>query len=438
MISDQIRKLADAILYEGYVLYPYRASAIKNRHRWAFGSVFPNDYQGIGDEVSTMKTEILLHSKSDAKLDIVLRFLQAQRRQVCKLVDEKQCASDKELYQTVATLDVEGQQYVSWDEAIEREIIRTDISVADVFSRPRLFTFELTPQSNSEAIYAPSGSVVGLITRNTKPLEGFMEVGAKETSDGVLCLSITVANRSQLPITSRLSRTDAQNYAFMSTHTLVYTSSGEFVSLLEPPDRLSKAASDCCNQGTWPVLVGDEVTRDTVLSSPIILYDFPKVAAESNGPFFDSAEIDEMLTLRVITMTDSEKREMIATDPQTCAILERCEALSTQQFGALHGALKPFHVQPQPSTGPSSMQPDFSVGHHVRLNPKTRGDVFDIALRGRLARIERIDRDFENRVHFAVTLVDDPGSDLGAAGFPGHRFYFSRDEIELISPEARP
>ncbi len=439
MISDRTRKLADAILYEGYVLYPYRASAIKNRTRWAFGSVFPDEYQGIGDEVSTMKTEILLLRETpETKLDIILRFLQSQRRQVETLVDKEQDALDTARYQTVANLDVDGQQYVSWDEAIEREIFTADISVADVLSRSRQLTFELPPQNNVEQIRARNGSVVGLITRNTWLLKGQIEVAAKEISDSVLRLSITIENRSPLPLMSQLSRTDAQNYAFMSTHTLVQTSSGEFVSLLEPPDHFSQPASDCCNQGTWPVLVGDEGKRDTVLSSSIILYDYPKVAPESNGPFFDSAEIDEMLTLRVLTMTDSEKLEMAATDPRTSAILARCESLSSQQFEALHGALKPFHMHSKPSPGLSHAQPDFLVGRHVRLNPKTRGDVFDIALKGRLAKIERIDRDFENRVHFAVTLVDDPGSDLGSAGFPGHRFYFSRDEIEPINPEARP
>ncbi|MGO9774205.1 MAG: hypothetical protein ACLPSW_32560 [Roseiarcus sp.] len=271
------------------------------------------------------------------------------------------------------------------------------------------------------------------MTRTREPLEGLLEIFATELGDGVSRLGVAVTNTTKLPTPEPLSRADAQNYAFMSTHMLMHAPSGEFISILDPPIHLQAAAEKCGNQGTWPVLVGEEGKRDKILSSPIILYDYPKVAPESKGPFFDGAEIDEMLALRVLTLTDDEKREMMAADPRTKAMLERCEAMNGPDFAALHGALRPAEASDF-KAGPF----DLSVGHHVRLNPKKRGDVFDLVLKGKLATILSIERDFDDRVHVAVTLMDDPGGDLGAAGFPGHRFYFSREEVEPVGPGDRP
>ena len=418
MIFDREKEIADAVLYEGYILYPYRASAIKNRQRWTFGGVFP---QGVEEEISTMKTEILLRADAAARLEILIRFLQTQQRQVRKLTIQASEAA----YDRVAELDVEGQRFVSWDEAVEREITASNIPLCEVLFQPRRMTFDAPARETVETIYAPSGPAVGTVTRTCEPLEGLLEISATEVGDGVLRLGVAVTNTTEPPELRRISRADAQTYAFMSTHMLMHASSGEFISILDPPAHLQAAAEACRNQGTWPVLVGEEGKRDKILSSPIILYDYPKVAPESKGPFFDGAEIDEMLALRVLTLTENEKREMMAADPRTKAMLERCEAMNGPDFATLHGALRPAeaaHADAPPF--------ELSVGQRVCLNPKPRGDVFDLALKGKLATILSIERDFDDRVHVAVTLSDDPGGDLGAAGFPGHRFYFSREEIE--------
>ena len=76
-----------------------------------------------------------------------------------------------------------------------------------------------------------------------------------------------------------------------------------------------------------------------MLSSPIILYDYPQIAAESPGDLFDSTEIDEILSLRIMTLSDEEKAEIRAGDEQARRILERTESLPPEQFMKLHGAL---------------------------------------------------------------------------------------------------
>ena len=96
----------------------------------------------------------------------------------------------------------------------------------------------------------------------------------------------------------------------------------------------------CQNIGTWPILVGEEGQRDTMLSSPIILYDYPQVAPESPGDLFDGAEIDEILSLRIMTLTEEEKREMRESDERARQILERTEAMPDEQWLKLHGAMR--------------------------------------------------------------------------------------------------
>jgi hydrogenase maturation protease len=197
------------------------------------------------------------------------------------------------------------------------------------------------------------------------------------------------------------------------------------------------------------VLVSVPGAADAMLSSPIILYDYPQIAPESPGETFDGTEIDEILTLRILAMTDEEKREMAAADPRARALLERTHAMTPEDLARLHGAMRGAGGAKQNHgavgrDGSRAAKPrlaslvdgkgSLSVGSQVRIRPKAGGDIMDIALRDKLAIVEAIERDFEDRVHIAVTLVDDPGRDLGAAGFPGHRFYFARDEIEPLAP----
>jgi hypothetical protein len=91
------------------------------------------------------------------------------------------------------------------------------------------------------------------------------------------------------------------------------------------------------------VLAGDAAPADTMLASPIILYDYPRIASESPGALFDGTEIDEILSLRILTLTEQEKREMRETDPRARDLLERTEALDLEQWMRLHGALRDPH-----------------------------------------------------------------------------------------------
>jgi hypothetical protein len=72
-------------------------------------------------------------------------------------------------------------------------------------------------------------------------------------------------------------------------------------------------------------------------------------------------------------------------------------------------------------------------GARVRLWPQKTADIMDMALKGKVAIVEAIERDFDDHVHLAVVLEDDPGRDLGMMRQPGHRFFFSLEEVEPLA-----
>ena len=74
-------------------------------------------------------------------------------------------------------------------------------------------------------------------------------------------------------------------------------------------------------------------------------------------------------------------------------------------------------------------------GDRVRLSPRRGGDIFDIALAGKTAIVEAIEQDYEDKIHLAVVLEDDPGRDLGMMRQPGHRFFFALEEVEPLTLE---
>jgi len=456
MNLDLVKDIADAVLYEGYILYPYRPSSVKNRQRWTFGGVFPREYCGESGDACVMQTQLLLNVGADAAIDLHLRFLQVQTREIGELLAPiAALPADREPeFASAASIEVDGKRLLAWEEAIERDVVAPDLVLYDLLDRPRRIEFAVEAKRELEPVRNAVGEIEGVVIRTTLPLQGVVIVSAEEIKGiarGVLRLTARVENTTTLSDASRGDRDKAQRQAFASTHTIFGIRGGGFVSLLEPPEALREAAAACENIGTWPVLIGTEGANDMMLSSPIILYDFPKIAPESPGELFDGTEIDEILTLRILTLTDEEKREMAAADPRGRALLERCEALTPEQLGKLHGSLRNLTSAENPLEPMASRDQGrlrlaslslngrhLAVGAHVRLNPKNGGDIMDLALKDKVAVIERIERDFEDRLHVAVTLLDDPGRDLGAAGFPGHRFFFSQEELEPVGGEDRP
>ncbi len=329
---DPIARIAEAVLYEGYVLWPYRRSALKNRQRWTFGVVQPPAYAARSGEASAMRTECLVEGGADTVLDVAVRFLHLVRRQVWR-------ARDGEL-EPVDALDVTGIRHLSWDEATERRVelpARRLGDLATAHSAP----IAIATGGGEEALVDDGGRRVGAVVRTWEALAGRIDVVATPLGSDLFRVAVTIANLTPWQETSRAeAREHATRRAFCAAHTVLHVAGGAFVSLMDPPAEWRAAAAACRNVGTWPVLVGDAGTRDTMLSSPITLYDHPEIAPESPGDLFDAGEIDQLLVLNVLALTDDERAEMAATDPRTREILARCQALSSSDFMRLHGAIR--------------------------------------------------------------------------------------------------
>lgn len=339
----RVEPIVNAVLYEGYMLYPYRPSAVKNRQRWTFGGIYPQAYsqaQGGGDAWS-MQTECLVEGDERAELAVRIRFLHLLAREVGALdapLPDLPPGVDLNL-RPVAALPVGDEVFHTWQEAVEREAAFPDLALGDLAASARRLEFGFPARRETNPLRDPSGAVVGAITRRQHALSGAVELSAAPLGERVFKISARVVNLTPLDENAP-GRDDALMRSFASTHIILGVAGGQFVSLLDPPERLREAAAGCRNLGAWPVLVGEEGQRDLMLASPIILYDYPQVAPESAGDLFDGTEIDEILTLRILTMTDEEKREMGAADERARALLQRTESLTGDQLMQMHGTVR--------------------------------------------------------------------------------------------------
>lgn len=347
MNLELVEKIANTVLYEGYMLYPYRPTAVKNRQRFNFGSLSPKTYSEAqqGAEAWSMQTQCLVLAGQGTTIDVKVRFLHLVMREVCEAqggeMREGEARDDAEqTFKPVAALHVEDQMFQTWQEAIEREVSTGTFNLNGITTQPRRTDFSFPPKQETESLRDSGGRVAGVIVRNQQAIEGSIEVEAGRVTDGLFKITARILNRTPMQKAADASRDDALLSALVSTHTILSIKEGEFVSLLDPPDEFRDAVARCNNIGTWPVLVGEEGERSVMLSSPIILYDYPQIAPESSGDLFDGTEIDEILTLRIMTLTDEEKREMRSADERARKILERTETLPAEQLMKMHGAVR--------------------------------------------------------------------------------------------------
>ncbi|MFD3523203.1 hypothetical protein [Streptomyces sp. NPDC058653] len=460
---DHVRTIADAVLYEGYLLYPYRASSHKNRSRWQFGVLGPPDAApGSFAEDPGMETQCLLTvpdeaSAAGAEVTVRLRFLQLQVREVQRLDEDGG-------HTPVAALDVAGVPVLSWDEAVECELDLGAVPLkGDGGSTEEAHT--VAGGEEAEPLTDAHGVAVGRVVRRREPLTARVRTRTTR-DDGFLRLSVSVENEHPGTATDKDAAIRA---SLIGAHLLLQAHGAEFVSLREPPDGAAPAAARCRQRRCWPVLAGAKGSTDTVLGAPIILYDHPEIAEQSPGALFDSTEIDEILTLRVMTMTEGEKAEARATDPRAREIIDRCDTMSASDLQRLHGLLRDPHG-PAPGDGADAGDPladlrdaeppafdtggapwwdpaaDAAVspasdsvviegvpvtkGSLVRVHPSRRADAQDLFFAGRVARVTAVLSDVDGGVHVALVLVDDPAADLH--DWYGRYFYFAPDELEPL------
>ena len=477
------RHVADAILYEGYLLYPYRASAQKNQERFQFGVLMPPGYAQVDPgEPASSQTECVLEPRSATELTARIRFLQLRRRTVLAAPG----------FEEAGSLLVGGTEYLPWDEAAEHEHEVT-VPLAGLLSGGAEFPFSVPGGLAEEDLAGPDGRTAGRLVRRWQTLSGVIRLSAEQLPGpyGAVRLRLTVANGSEVawPLTRRA---DGLPFALVAAHSLISVPGGRFLSMTDAPEWATPMVSGCVNTGTWPVLGGPAGCAELILSSPVILYDHPEIAAESAGQLYDSTEIDEILTLRTLTLTDAEKQQARDTDPRAAELLDRLDHLPPEMLERMHGAIRYLRPASQAPAGPASAGPesagpasagrdsagrdsagrdagpvgrgapdpaiagqapwwdpgaDQSVspetdhvliagirvarGSRVRMCPgRRRADAQDLFLAGRTAQVEAVLFDVDGQVHLALLPDDDPAADLQRSH--GRFLYFGPDEVEPL------
>lgn len=455
------RQVADAVLYEGYLLYPYRASSSKNVVRWQFGVLGPEGAAAAGvGEPPSMTAEVLLdvtgggpvEATVEATIEVHLRFLQVQARTVERLLDGQ--------WEEVAELRVGGTTWIPFSEAAPREVHLSGLSPT-----PQSHPVRMPGGTDVEEL-REHGQVVGRLVRRRWPLAGTLTLRPRPGVDPhLLVLQLRVDNTTAWSpgvVEGWSDRDVAARHSFVGTNLLATTRGARFVSLLDGPDWSEQDARSCRQERCWPVLVADDDGADALLVAPIVLGDHPSIAPESAGDLFDATEIDEILTLRVMTMTEQEKAEARGTDPRAAAILARCDTMSDDVMAGLHGARRPAGrgavddgVVEGSGAGESAALDEVpwwdadqdaraapetdevlvggvpvSQGSRVLLRPSRRADAQDLFLAGMTAVVSRVYGDVDGGWHVAVMLEDDPGSDL--YGATGRYYYFGPEELEAL------
>jgi hypothetical protein len=477
------RAVADTVLYEGYLLYPYRASARKNQSRWQFGVLGPPGAEEAGlGENSGLSAQFLVETGPAATLTLAVRFLQLQRRTITDPAGR-----------TVTEMVEGGQSWLSWDEAVEQEIIFGPITLCNN-------TFDLAIDGGHETEEIPAGSPFGTtspseaaagremgpvdpsaetITEHTRTADtvdaetiphGSVEGAARGPAGRIVRERRSLAGRLELTVDdvdgmrrctvvirntgpAAADRDAAIAQSFIGAHIIAEITDGSFISLLDPPSAAADAAAACVQHRCFPVLAGPAGSHALLLISPIILYDHPEIAEQSEIPLFDSTEIDEILTLRVLTLTDEEKRQARATDPRAAQIIDRCEAMTPEQMRQLHGVLRdpdaggprvlpsvPDGIDWWDPLADNAVAPDSDAvpiagvlvhkDSRVRLRPARRADAQDLFYAGRTARVVSVHEDVDGVVHIGVILEDDPAADMHE--WYGRYLYFAPDEIEPL------
>ena len=445
------RQVADAVLLEGLILYPYRATSPKNQVRFQFGVVAPRLWaEADGSERWCARTQCLVEGDG-ATLDVRVRCLQPQSKTVEEVVDGEPGG-----FRPVASLAVDGDEHHTWDESVERQYDIMGLSLEDAAAGHET-PIEFPGGREIEMLVGSDGALVGRLVRERQPVSAVIRVSADVLPGPYPLARVGVAVQNLASCDVDATRGEAMRYSVVAVHTMMRVTHGAFVSMIDPPEFARAAVAECVNDGLWPVLVGNPGHRDLVLASPIILDDHPEVAPESPGDLCDACEIDEILALRIMTLTDEEKRQARGTDARAAAILDRTDNMPPEVFERLHGAIRGLRrttgeAAPQVS---EEMQPWWTpevdaqvdpwsdtmlisgvkvgAGSRVRLRPGKGSDAQDIFLVGSLATVQGVFHDVDGSMQIAVTIDDDPGAEMQLA--QGRFSYFRPEEVEPLEAD---
>jgi hydrogenase maturation protease len=446
MNLTNVDQIVNAVLYQDHILYPYRSSARKGRRQpFTPGRLYP-DYYCVaqnGTELCMMQTECLLRCHTDYPiLNVRVRFLHPAWREIqmhAPMHGPLSVVTERE-YRVVPEIVVGGKLYQTWQEALEREVTISPISLHDGDRLTVVHGFRISAWGEVEPIGNVEKENRAILVRRQEALEGSVEIAASPLSARCFRISVRVRNETPVPSNDFANRDAVSMRTFAATHAILNTEGAEFISMTNPPADSAPFINSCENIGAWPVLIDGEENRqrDTMLASSVLLPDYPQVSPESRADALNADELDEAIELREMSIAAAEKREIGEDNSSDC----RCgtiRSLLPHQIQKISGARRDwaaaedFFVHPKPVASAVRNGVEIKAGDRVRIAPPNHSDVLDLMLAGRIVTVESLEQDAEQRIQLSVALLDKPGHDTSLLRQSEHRFMYGLDEIEPLT-----
>lgn len=222
-----------------------------NQQFFAHGGVYPRGWQ---DGPSQLRAECLIEG-ADPSIAVTVRFAQVIQRQIFDAAE-----------QPVEELVVTGRRYSSGEETVEREVRLPSIP-------NRTAAIRTADSERSEL--TERGALAGALVWHWETLHGTVEAWTDKIGPALHRVRVEVANRLEW---DGGARDRALMQTLRSTHVVMHSPDGAFASLADPPPHLRDAAATCRNEGLWPVPIGEAGDRRTILASPVVLEDYPRIS----------------------------------------------------------------------------------------------------------------------------------------------------------------
>ncbi|MGI8952070.1 MAG: hypothetical protein ACR2FN_10845 [Chitinophagaceae bacterium] len=334
-----LENITQTLLYEGYALYPYHRSAIKNQKPIPFGVVFPQQYNIYNEHShSKMQTQCIVTGSDNLQINISVRFLHLLKVEIFEK-DLQQKTSESDFVQ-VHNVSLNGKIYQAGWQTIERKISTGNLQISQLIKNRKVIFIKFDKVYDTTNISDENGETVAKQINSVSQIKGTIIVEAEsvKNTQNAFRITVTVTNTTPFENTEAITRDEVLTQSFLSTHIILNTSDGQFISHQDPDEKWKTVIDECANINTWPILIDEANT--TLLSSPIILYDHPQINPQSHGDLFDSTEIEEALLLHVNLLSDEEKKRISQSDEKLQAMLKKVGEITPEELINFHSGLK--------------------------------------------------------------------------------------------------
>jgi hypothetical protein len=324
--------IADASLYDGYLLYPHRPSSRRDQAWWQVGVLTPRAFgEARGEERCSVRTECVVDPGPKSRLVVRVRCRQVQCR------DIEAIERDTGDFVPVDTVEVDEKRFVAWDEMVDQHVDLAPLDLLAGGERQLQERFTFTPAEDTELVRSANGTLVARIIRRRQSVEGrvLVSIGPADGDGSYLKVNVTVENSTGWS-GDATRREHIMDRSMIGVHTMLAVDGGVFVSLVDPPDAARQAVAGCSNDEACPVLIGED---DVVLSSPIILHDHPEVVRDGLGDLY---EVDQLFPIPASALSDDDETEFGARlrDHPQAARAEGRPTWPAERWERLQGAVR--------------------------------------------------------------------------------------------------